>query len=35
MGLPVIMVGQPAKPDVERVSIVGDAAVWIRRLFGL
>jgi precorrin-6A/cobalt-precorrin-6A reductase len=35
MGLPVIMVGQPAKPDVERVSIVGDAAVWLRRLFRL
>lgn len=35
MGLPVIMVGQPPKPDAERVSIVGDAAVWLRRQFNL
>lgn len=35
MGLPVVMVQQPRRPEAECVSIVGDAAVWLRRLFNL
>lgn len=35
MGVPVVMVNQPPLPPAERVSIVGDAAVWVRRLFGM
>ncbi len=35
MGITVVLVSQPQTPPCDRVSVVGDAAVWLRRLFSL
>ena len=35
MGISVVLVSQPQTPPCDRVSVVGDAVVWMRRLFSL